>query len=139
MLPDDVLLLFLPLAHSFAKVVEALWLQVGGTVAFVESLEKIVDNAHEVDPTVMPSVPRVFEKAYNAVVANGLASPGLKGKLFQVTVGDYDPDRAHFLADAGRFFGLAAKKAWSVRSTGAGNVAPPARSPSSSTTSTSTD
>jgi long-chain acyl-CoA synthetase len=83
MLPDDCLLLFLPMAHSFAKVIEAVWFQVGGTIAFVESLEKIVDNAGEVRPTVMPSVPRVFEKAYNAVVAGGLATPGLKGRLFR--------------------------------------------------------
>ena len=83
---DDLLLLFLPMAHSFAKVIEAVWFQVGGTIAFVESLEKIVDNAGEVRPTTMPSVPRVFEKAYNAVVANGLAAPGLKGRLFRVAL-----------------------------------------------------
>ena len=79
---DDFVLCFLPMAHSFAKVIEAVWFKVGATAAFVESIEKIVDNAAEVRPTVMPSVPRIFEKAYNAVVSKGLATPGLKGKLF---------------------------------------------------------
>jgi long-chain acyl-CoA synthetase len=87
---DDVVLLFLPMAHSFAQVMGAVWFKVGCTVAFVESLEKIVDNAGEVRPTAMPSVPRIFEKAYNAVVAKGMASPGLKGKLFKMALAGLD-------------------------------------------------
>ncbi len=79
---DDLILCFLPMAHSFAKVIEAVWFRCGATAAFVESIDKIVDNAAEVRPTVMPSVPRIFEKAYDAVVSKGLAAPGLKGKLF---------------------------------------------------------
>jgi len=86
----DVVMLFLPMAHSFAQVMGAVWFKVGCTVAFVESLEKIVDNAGEVRPTAMPSVPRIFEKAYNAVVAKGMASPGLKGKLFKMTLAGLD-------------------------------------------------
>jgi long-chain acyl-CoA synthetase len=80
---DDLVLIFLPMAHSFAKVIEAVWFQVGCVAACVESIDKIVDNAAEVRPTVMPSVPRIFEKAYNAVVSKGLATPGVKGKLFK--------------------------------------------------------
>jgi long-chain acyl-CoA synthetase len=80
---DDLVLCFLPMAHSFAKVIEAVWFKVGSTAAFVESIEKIVDNAAEVRPTVMPSVPRIFEKAYNTVVSKGMSTPGLKGWLFR--------------------------------------------------------
>jgi long-chain acyl-CoA synthetase len=87
---DDLVLIFLPMAHSFAKVIEAVWFRCGATVAFVESLEKIVDNAGEVRPTVMPAVPRIFEKAYNAVVSKGLATPGLKGKLFRLAMESLD-------------------------------------------------
>jgi len=79
---EDVVLWFLPLAHSFAKVMEALWFANGATAAFVESIDKIVANAGEVHPTTMPSVPRIFEKAYNAAVSKGLAAGGLKGALF---------------------------------------------------------
>jgi long-chain acyl-CoA synthetase len=88
--PDDLVLMFLPMAHSFAKVIEAVWFATGATCAFVESLEKILDNASEVRPTVMPSVPRIFEKAYNTVVSKGLSTPGLKGKLFQLAMESFD-------------------------------------------------
>ena len=87
---DDVVLMFLPMAHSFAKVIEAVWFAVGATAVFVESLEKIVDNAGEVRPTVMPSVPRIFEKAYNAVVSKGTAASGLKGRLFALALESFD-------------------------------------------------
>jgi len=87
---EDTVLLFLPMAHSFAKVIEAVWFGEGATAAFVESIEKIVDNAQEVRPTVMPSVPRIFEKAYEAVLAKGLATPGVKGWLFGLAMGGYD-------------------------------------------------
>jgi long-chain acyl-CoA synthetase len=89
-LPDDVVLLFLPMAHSFAKVIEAVWFGQGATAAFVESIEKIVDNAGEVRPTVMPSVPRIFEKAYDAVLAKGLATPGVKGWLFGLAMNGFE-------------------------------------------------
>ena len=88
--PDDVVLMFLPMAHSFAKVIEAVWFRTGATAAFVESLDRIMDNASEVRPTVMPAVPRIFEKAYNTVVSKGLATPGLKGKLFQLALESFE-------------------------------------------------
>ncbi len=89
-LPEDTLLLFLPMAHSFAKVIEAVWFRTGAVGAFVESMEKIVDNAGEVRPTVLPAVPRIFEKAFNAVVTKGLATPGLKGKLFKAALDGFE-------------------------------------------------
>jgi long-chain acyl-CoA synthetase len=88
--PEDVVLMFLPMAHSFAKVIEAVWFATGATAAFVESLEKVVENAGEVRPTVVPSVPRIFEKAYNAVVTKGLATPGIKGKLFHLALESFE-------------------------------------------------
>jgi long-chain acyl-CoA synthetase len=87
---DDVILMFLPMAHSFAKVIEAVWFSTGATAAFVESLEKIMDNASEIRPTIMPAVPRIFEKAFNTVVSKGLATPGLKGKLFALAMESFD-------------------------------------------------
>jgi long-chain acyl-CoA synthetase len=87
---EDVVLMFLPMAHSMAKVIEAVWFVTGATVAFVESLEKIVENANEVRPTVVPSVPRIFEKAFNAVVTKGLATPGIKGKLFHLALESFE-------------------------------------------------
>jgi long-chain acyl-CoA synthetase len=88
--PDDVSLFFLPMAHSFAKVSQTTWLKVGCMAACVDAIDKIIQYAGEVKPTVMPSVPRIFEKAYNAVVAKGLAAPGLKGKLFKLAMEGLD-------------------------------------------------
>jgi long-chain acyl-CoA synthetase len=87
---DDLVLMFLPMAHSFAKVIEAVWFATGATWACVESLEKILDNASEVRPTCMPSVPRIFEKAFNVIVTQGLATPGLKGKVFKLAMESFD-------------------------------------------------
>src|SRR5574342_396715 len=88
--PEDTVLFFLPMAHSFAKVIQASWFSLGAAAAFVESLERIADNAGEIRPTTMPSVPRIFEKAYNAVMAKGLQTPGLKGKLFAMAMRGFD-------------------------------------------------
>ena len=88
--PDDLLFLFLPMAHSFAKVIEATWFALGAPTAFPESLETLVDDASQVRPTTMPSVPRIFEKAYNAVVARGLETPGLKGAMFKLAMQGFE-------------------------------------------------
>ena len=100
--PEDMVLMFLPMAHSFAKVIEAVWFGTGCTAAFVESLEKIMDNAQEVRPTIMPAVPRIFEKAYNTVISKGLASPGLKGRLFALAMESFD--KYSNARDAGRSY-----------------------------------
>jgi len=81
--PDDSVMLFLPLAHSFAQVVKAAWLAMGYRMIFAESIDKLLNNLVETRPSILPSVPRVFEKVYNNVLANGSAAPGVKGKLFR--------------------------------------------------------
>jgi len=81
----DISLLFLPLAHSFARAVEYYDIYQGLTTAFAESIEKVVDNLGEVKPHYMASVPRVFEKAYAAILSNATASP-IKKKIFEWAV-----------------------------------------------------
>ncbi len=80
--PEFCQFLFLPLAHSFACAIENVWMKNGHRLAIAESMETIVDNLKEVQPHFMASVPRVFEKIYAKIVSQGLAAPGLKGKLF---------------------------------------------------------
>jgi len=87
---SDRVLLFLPLAHSFALVAYAAWLGVGMELAFAESIERAVDNAAEIKATVMPAVPRVFEKAYNRVVSDGNAQPGVRGRLFAWAMSEFE-------------------------------------------------
>jgi long-chain acyl-CoA synthetase len=79
---DDVQLLFLPLSHSFAKVIEAGWIATGHILAFAENMNTIKQNLGEVRPTIMAGVPRVFEKFYSAVLDKALAAGGTKAKLF---------------------------------------------------------
>ncbi len=83
LLPTDAVMLFLPLAHSFAQVIKAAWLSQGFRLVLAESVEKLVANLGETSPTLLPSVPRVFEKVFANVVSNGMAAPGVKGKLFR--------------------------------------------------------
>ncbi|MEE8409348.1 MAG: AMP-binding protein, partial [Myxococcota bacterium] len=79
---DDVQLLFLPLAHSVAKVLEIAWLATRHVMAFAESMTTVTDNLGETRPTLMAGVPRIYEKFHAAVVAQGTAGGGLKAKLF---------------------------------------------------------
>jgi len=79
--PDDVQLLFLPLAHIFAKVLEVTWFKLAHEMAFAESIALVVDNMKDTQPTFMASVPRIFEKVHAKVVAKASSAPGLKGWL----------------------------------------------------------
>src|SRR5918996_1579246 len=67
----DVHLLFLPLAHSFARLEAFLGLYVGLTTAFAESIDTLARNMAEVRPMLMFSVPRIYEKIYARVWAAG--------------------------------------------------------------------
>jgi long-chain acyl-CoA synthetase len=70
----DVVYLYLPLAHVFGQLVMADVLEVGGTVAFWGGdPTQIVAELGQVKPTVLPSVPRIFEKVYAA--AMGMIPP----------------------------------------------------------------
>ena len=67
----EVVYLFLPLAHAFAKLIQYVTLDLGGCIAFWEKdATKIVPNLTEVKPTYFPSVPRMFEKIYTLATSN---------------------------------------------------------------------
>jgi long-chain acyl-CoA synthetase len=62
---DEVIYLYLPLAHSFALLIQLAVFDLGGTLAyFGGDTKQIVPELQEVKPTYLPSVPRVFEKIY---------------------------------------------------------------------------
>jgi long-chain acyl-CoA synthetase len=87
---EDKHLLFLPFAHSFAQIIKAAWFGSGLTMIFAESVDKLVDNAGETGPTVLSAVPRVYEKAFNNVVASGMSNPGLQGTLFRMAMREFE-------------------------------------------------
>src|SRR5207244_7093445 len=62
---DEVTYLYLPLAHSFALLIQLAAFDLGSTIAyFGGDTKQIVAELGEVKPTYLPSVPRVFEKIY---------------------------------------------------------------------------
>jgi long-chain acyl-CoA synthetase len=62
---DEIIYLYLPLAHSFALLIQLAVFDLGGTLAyFGGDTKQIVPELQEVKPTYLPSVPRVFEKIY---------------------------------------------------------------------------
>jgi long-chain acyl-CoA synthetase len=68
----EVAYLYLPLAHSYALLIQLLAVDLGTTIAyFGGDVKQIVVELNEVHPTYLPSVPRIFEKIYTLVTANG--------------------------------------------------------------------
>ena len=80
-------LLFLPLAHSFARLESYLGPFHGLTTAFAENLDKVGDNLKETRPHFICSVPRVYEKVYAKILAGVEAGPPTKKKIFQWAIG----------------------------------------------------
>jgi long-chain acyl-CoA synthetase len=83
----EVHLLFLPLAHAFARLESFLGIAGGLTTAFAESLDTVADNLKEVRPHFIFSVPRVYEKVYARVLAGVEAAPPLRQRIFRWAVG----------------------------------------------------
>jgi len=84
---EDVQVLFLPLAHSFAKMLEIVAVRVGFCTAFAESIEKLVDNLGEVKPTFMAGVPRIYEKVYSGFLSKAKDGGAVKWKLVNWALG----------------------------------------------------
>ncbi len=81
--PEDVHYLWLPLSHSFGKVLQAACIRMGTQTAIDGRVDKLVENLGIIKPTFMAAVPRVFEKVYNKIIAGAKAGSPLKYKLFK--------------------------------------------------------
>jgi long-chain acyl-CoA synthetase len=79
---DDLQFLWLPMAHSFGKVLLSAQLACGFATAIDGRVDKIVDNLGVVKPTFMGAAPRIFEKAHGRIVTMQASEGGLKEKLF---------------------------------------------------------
>ena len=110
----DRVLLFLPLAHNFARLVQFAGAGVGFTVAFCDPT-RVLDALPAVRPTILPSVPRLFEKLQASVEATFAETRGLRRVIVDraLAVGE----RAARLREAGRPVprGLAAQLALADR------------------------
>jgi long-chain acyl-CoA synthetase len=80
---DEVVYLFLPLAHAFGLLLMLISADLGVTIAFWGGdTSKIIPELSEVHPTYLPSVPRIFEKLYTLVTAN--AGPELTAQATSI-------------------------------------------------------
>ncbi len=79
----DLQFLWLPMAHSFGKVLLSAQLACGFATAIDGRVDKIVDNLAIVKPTFMGAAPRIFEKAHARIVTMQASEGGLKEKIFK--------------------------------------------------------
>ncbi|HLR23422.1 MAG TPA: long-chain fatty acid--CoA ligase [Pseudogracilibacillus sp.] len=83
LLPEDISLSYLPLSHVFERTAgHFVPLSVGVTIAYAESINTIPENLLEVKPTILTSVPRLFEKVYTMVWDEINAGSSVKKKVF---------------------------------------------------------
>jgi long-chain acyl-CoA synthetase len=85
--PDQLQFLWLPMSHSFGKVLLSAQLQIGFTSAVDGRVDKIVENLAVVRPSFMAGAPRIFEKVYARVVSTTASEGGAKAKIFNWAIG----------------------------------------------------
>ncbi len=82
-MPEDTFLSFLPLSHIFERMAgHYLSCYHGCMVAYAESIDTVAENLLEIRPSVMISVPRLYEKIYGRVLESVEAGSPIKRKLF---------------------------------------------------------
>lgn len=80
---DDIFLSFLPLCHIFERMGGYYTaFSSGGTICYAESIETVAQNLIEVKPTIMTTVPRLFERIYSKIIKNVESQPEKKQKIF---------------------------------------------------------
>jgi long-chain acyl-CoA synthetase len=78
----DTILSFLPLSHVLERMTTFSWIYKGASIYYAESIETVAENLLEARPTIMISVPRLFDKIYAKVMDNVLEGSALKRKIF---------------------------------------------------------
>jgi long-chain acyl-CoA synthetase len=78
----DECLSMLPLSHSYERMVDYTLFQAGVIINYAESFDTVAANLQEVKPTVVLSVPRLYEKVYARVLENALSGSAVKRAIF---------------------------------------------------------
>lgn len=82
--PDDVVLSYLPLCHGYERTAGYYTcFACGAVIAFADSIETVSENLLEVRPTIMTSVPRLFERIKNRVEKGVASQPEKKQRIFR--------------------------------------------------------
>jgi len=85
---NDRFLSFLPLSHVFERMGgHFTTFSMGCSVYYAESIDTVADNLGEVSPTVVLSVPRLYEKMYSRIVEGLKTAPSIRRKLFYWAIG----------------------------------------------------
>ena len=79
--PGDIVLLFLPLAHSYARLAHQAASHRGATVALVSDVARVPEALTTVRPTVLPAVPRVYEKVHANTLGEIERAGGLRRRI----------------------------------------------------------
>ena len=79
---EDVGLSFLPLSHSFERIIAYVYMATGVSMVFAESLDTVARDIKRARPTVITGVPRLYEKLHERVVATAREAGGLKQRVF---------------------------------------------------------
>lgn len=79
---DSRALTFLPACHIYERMLQYLYMYIGTSIYYAESLETIGDNIREVKPHIFTAVPRLLEKVFDKIMAKGEELTGIKKKLF---------------------------------------------------------
>jgi long-chain acyl-CoA synthetase len=79
---EDECLAMLPLSHIFERMVDYVLWTVGVIINYAESFDRVAQNLGEVHPTIVVSVPRLYEKVYARVLENAIGGGALKRKIF---------------------------------------------------------
>jgi long-chain acyl-CoA synthetase len=92
-LPDEIktkkdwrVLSFLPLNHVYERMLMTAYILGSASVYYAESIDTIGENLKEVKPDGFASVPRIFEKVYEKIMATGATLTGLKRKIFDWSI-----------------------------------------------------
>ncbi len=84
---DDTFLSFLPLSHSLERMAGMYTpIYCGARVAFAEDISTLMDNFQEVRPTVMISVPRIYEKIHSGILAKVADASAVKKGIFNFAI-----------------------------------------------------
>ena len=89
---------FLPVCHSFERMIQYLYMYNGASIYFAQGIETIKEDLNLVSPTIFTAVPRLLEKFFDGIVANGTAAGGAKKAIFEWAVGlalKWEPGRAN--------------------------------------------
>ncbi len=73
---------FLPLNHVYERMLNTLYLYLGVSIYYAESIDTVGENLKEVKPQIFVTVPRLLEKVYDKIIAKGSEQKGIKKAIF---------------------------------------------------------